>query len=68
MRSALFSLGLFTSSALAGACAMIEITQPDDGSQTQTASDDRHVRSPATRIRGDCFHVIEIELSDRRWQ
>ncbi len=53
---------------VACACALVEITQTDDGSKTKTSRNDRHVRSPATSIGGDCFDVIQVEFGDRRRQ
>src|SRR5262245_26588355 len=55
-----FSSACIDDDLIAGTCAVIEIAQTDDGSQTKTSRDDRHVRRPATSISGDCFHVIEI--------
>ena len=53
-----FALVSIDNDLIAGASALVEITQADDCRKPQPARDDGHVRSPTTRIRRDRFHVI----------
>ena len=53
---------------IAGARALVKVTQSDDSGQSKTSRDDCHVRRPATGVGRDCFDVIQIEFGDRRRQ
>src|SRR5713226_6839882 len=47
---------------------LVKISQSDDRGNPQPAGDNRRVRSPTTRVRGDRSRVLKIQLSNCRRQ